>query len=183
MNREETAKLFFLIKGSYPAYYKDIDEITAKILITSWHHSFMDIPAKVVFLLAQKHIMTNTFPPTIAELREQVIKATNPDAIVTPEEAWEKVILAVKKFGYYRQDEAFQSFTNPIKRAVKAIGWQNICMSENIGIERANFFKMYNAFEKDKQEQYIMPKEMLVKLQNLTHDKLVQKALDNQAND
>lgn len=179
LNREETAKLFLMIKGNYPSYYKSMDAVTSKLTISMWESALSDIPAHVVFSVAQKYMLQNVFPPTIAEIREMVIKTTNPDALTSPEEAWEKVILAVKKYGYYQQPEAFRNFSEPIARAVKAIGWQNICKSENIGIERSNFMKMYNVMDQGNREEALLPKEIFDKLQKITH----QKSLENGKNE
>lgn len=140
-----------------------------------WHSAFKDEDFLTVFKCTQKHIMQKTFPPTIAELREEVVKVTNKGALMSPEEAWEIVIKAIKRYGYYQQSEAFATFSEPIRRAVKAIGWQDICRSENIGIERANFFKMFNALDQGNREEALLPKEIYQKLQQMTE----QKALEN----
>lgn len=168
MNREETVKLFLMIKGNYPSYYKDIDEVTSKLTIGMWHSALSDISAQTVFAIAQKYMLQNVYPPTIAQIREMVIKTLTPDSLTSPEEAWESVVLAVKKYGYYQQSEAFATFSEPIRRAVKAIGWQNICQSENIGIERAHFIKMFNAFNQDNREEALFPKQIYDKLQQMT---------------
>lgn len=172
MNKQEIVKLLLIIKGTYPNHFNRIDdEETSKLTIEMWHSAFKDQDFLTVFKCTQKHILQKTFPPTIAELREEVIKVTNKGAIISPEVAWEKVILGVKKYGYYRQSEAFETFSEPIRKAVKAIGWQNICMSENIGIERSNFFKMFNALDQENREEALLPKEIYHKLQELTHQK------------
>jgi hypothetical protein len=164
-----------MIKGSYPNVYKDIDEVTSSLTISMWHSAFQDMPANLVFSIAQQWVLNQNNAPTIAQLREQAIKMTNPNALVSCEEAWETVIKAVKNYGYYRQDEAFKTLSEPTKRAVKVIGWANICRSENIGIERANFYKTYNALEKDNKEKNIVPKAVYEKLQNLSQQMRLEK--------
>ena len=162
-----------VIKGSYPNHFKSIDQLTFKLTTEMWYSAFKDQDYQTVLKVTQKYILENRFPPTIADLRQEVIQITNPDSLVSPENAWEVVISAVKRFGYYQQPEAFKTFSDPIKRAVKAIGWENICRSENIGIERSNFYKMYSAIDKPNREQAIIPKEIYSKLQELTHQKVM----------
>lgn len=174
MTKEETIKLFLIIKGSYPNHFKTTDEITFKLTSEMWFSAFKDQTYQTVLKVTQKYILEHVYPPTIAELREEVVKITNPNALISPENAWESVILAIKRYGYYRQSEALQTFSEPIKRAVRAIGWGNICKSENIGIERANFFKFYNALGKQDREQAIIPSDIYKKLQEITNKKALE---------
>ena len=160
-----------VIKGSYPNHFKNVDELTFKLTTEMWFSAFKDQDFFTVLKVTQKYILENKYPPTIADLRQEVIKITNPESLMTPEEAWEIVISAVKRFGFYQMPEAFKTFSEPIKRSVKAIGWGNICKSENIGIERSNFYKMYSAIDKPNREQAIIPKEIYAKLQELTQQK------------
>ena len=51
----------------------------------------------------------------------------------------EEVLRAIKMFGSYRETEALQSMTETTRQAVKRMGFRNICLSENIMAERANF--------------------------------------------
>lgn len=176
MNREETVKLFLMIKGNYPYYYRDIDDVTAKMTIGMWHSALNDTPATVVFSVAQKYMLQNSLPPTISKLREMVVKVQNPEALMTSEEAWEKVILAVKRYGYYQQSEAFATLSEPIRRAVKAIGWAQICKSENIGIERSNFMKMFNVMDEQNREEALLPTEIYTKLQTIIKEKSLEQS-------
>jgi hypothetical protein len=82
----------------------------------------------------------------------------------TAQEAWEDVIKAVKRFGSYRMDEAFKTLEERTKRAVRVIGWQQICASEAIGIERANFIKFYDSYNMDAKDAYIFPKALTDKI-------------------
>ena len=57
-----------------------------------------------------------------------------------PEEAWAEVMAQLDP---YRTPH----YSDPlIHRAVKAIGYLNLCMSERIGVERAHFLQIYGAF-------------------------------------
>lgn len=159
-----------MIKGNYPSYYKDIDEVTSKLTIGMWQSALQDVDAVTVFAIAQKYMLQSVFPPTIAQIREMVIQTTKPDSLISPEEAWETVILAIKKYGYYQQSEAFATFSEPIRRAVKAIGWQDICQSENISFERAHFLKMFTNFNQENREEALFPKQIYQKLQQMTND-------------
>lgn len=167
MDKQETMKLLAILQTSYPNHYKTFDKDMMKLTLEMWWRAFADYDFEVVFRATQKYILQQKFPPTISELREEVIRIMNPDALKTGEQAWEEVISAVKKYGFYQQDKAFATMDERTKRATKAIGWQNICSSENIGIERANFYKMYDAISKDVKEQAMLPANLLTELKRL----------------
>ena len=58
-------------------------------------------------------------------------------------EAWESVLMAIRKFGYMQEEEALESMDDVTRKCVKRIGFNNICMSENITADRANFRMIY----------------------------------------
>lgn len=171
MTRDETLQLFLMIKGNYQNFFKDMNPVTVKLTVNMWWQTLEDFDIKTVLSVVQKYSMNNTFPPTVADLRKMLVKATNPTALKSAEEAWEEVITAVRRFGYYQQSEALKMFDEPTKRAVRAIGWADICKSENIGIERANFFKMYNAFSESKRDEELLPAKLFEKLNKISEQK------------
>jgi hypothetical protein len=139
-----------------------------------WYIAFKDQEFKTVLLASEKYILTNKFPPTIADIREEVVKILHP----TPdngEQKWFEVLEAVKKYGSYNEPEALASLDEMTRQAVKAIGYRTICLSEKIGVERAHFFKIYNSMAKKEHDQNIVPKriiEQIIKIQNVTPKKI-----------
>ncbi len=63
MTESEVIKLLTMIAAAYPNM-KAVTKLQVKI----WHESLKDIPVKVALANAKKHIMTNQYPPTIAEI-------------------------------------------------------------------------------------------------------------------
>ena len=77
--------------------------------------------------------------PTVAELREAAARLSMP-TLPADAEAWAEVLAAISRYHYIGKPE----FSHPaIERAVRGVGWQNICLSEQIGVERAHFFRLY----------------------------------------
>lgn len=145
-----------------------------------WANSFSDIPFHVALNAVQAHILKSQFAPTIAEIRLRCVEMISPKKIKTAQEAWEDVITAVKRFGYYRQSEAFEMLDERVKRAVRVIGWQNICQSESIGIERANFIKFYDSYTGEEREQIIFPKALTDKIQQIMNEQKQKFLEDNE---
>lgn len=138
------------------------------VALEMWQKAFYDHSYQVVSSATYQYILQNKFPPTIAEIREEVIKITNPDALKTGEQAWEEVVKAVKRFGYYRQGEALKTLDKATQRAVNTVGWQDICHSEKIGVVRSNFFKVFEAVNKGAKEEAILPSGLYEQIKKLS---------------
>jgi hypothetical protein len=131
-----------------------------------WYIALKDQEFKTVLLASEKYIVTNKFPPTIADIREEVVKIIHP----TPdngEQKWLEVLEAVKKYGSYNEGQALASLDETTRQAVKTIGYRTICLSEKIGVERAHFFKIYNSIAKKDHDQNIVPQRIVNQIINL----------------
>ena len=103
-----------------------------------WYSLLQDIPYNVASIAIQKYMLTNKFPPTPAEIREQALAVQLGEKPLWSD-AWGKVLMAVKKYGSYGQAQAMESFDEITRQAVQRIGYLEICRSENITADRANF--------------------------------------------
>lgn len=101
----------------------------------------------IVFLAFQKHVLESVYPPKIADIENRIHEIKNFKYEKSAAEAWGEVMEAIHKYGYYGEDEAMDSFDDKTKIIVKALGWQELCDSPNIAIERGQFLKMWNNIE------------------------------------
>lgn len=104
-----------------------------------------DIPPQILEVAVKKLIMTNKFLPSIAEIRETAygIKGTVSGTAAPDEsEAWGEVIKAIQSVGYYGKPKFSHE---AITVAVNNIGWQDICMTPNEGMNilRSQFRRAY----------------------------------------
>lgn len=58
-------------------------------------------------------------------------------------EGWKQVLDAIRKYGSYRAKDAMESLDSITRQCVERIGFNNICMSENIEADRAIFGMIY----------------------------------------
>lgn len=121
-----------------------------------WFALLGDMDYAVLNAAIQQYMLSNKFPPTIADLREL---ATNIYIGEVPEwgEGWEKVLNAIRYFGFYRETEALNTMDGLTKKCVKRLGWRNLCMSENISHDRANFRMMYEQLSERTKKENILP--------------------------
>lgn len=121
-----------------------------------WFALLGDLEYPVLNAAIQKYMLTNKFPPTIADLREI---ATTIQIGDVPDwgEGWEKVLQAIRHFGYYRESEAMQTMDSLTQTCVKRLGWRNLCMSENSNQDRANFRMIYEQLAERTKKEATLP--------------------------
>lgn len=160
MTKGEVAKLLVVLAASYPRF--EVDDVKVQV----WYEMLGDLDYAVASMVVKKIIMQNTFPPAIAEVRKAVTELMNPEQ-VTSSEAWGEVTRAIRNYGYYREEEALASMSPITAQLVRYMGWREICMSEDIGVIRGQFLRMYEQIATREQEKHLLPSEMQVEIKKL----------------
>lgn len=151
MTKEEFARLSAGIKGFYPSFQIMPTEESMEL----WYQQLKDLDYQTASIAVSKHVCTSKYPPSVAELRKGYMDITN-GYIPDWGEGWEQVLKAIRWYGYNRELEAMDSFDEITKQVVRRLGWINLCMSEEISVERANFRTLYESIaEKYRNEMQI----------------------------
>lgn len=134
-----------------------------------WFRQLEDIPYQIAEAALNKWVATQKWSPSIAEIRET---AANISAGDVPDwgEAWEMAIGAVRRYGYYRQAEAMASLDDLTKRTVQRLGYNELCMSENITADRANFRMIYEQLANRKKADAQIPVRLSLLIENLRNE-------------
>jgi hypothetical protein len=148
---EESAKLVYMAASVFPGKQDTDLKLTAK----AWMMILNDIPYKIAEAALIKVLSTAKFFPVPADIREAANSFT--PGLPTAEEAWLEVYHNARVNGIYRPSEWSSKV---IKEAVDGIGWRNICYSENLGVERAHFMRIYGTLKK-RQEDNILNEKVL----------------------
>ena len=108
-----------------------------------------DLPFDVAMAAARKVIATleNPFLPMPAVFRGMALQVTGSNIPAAPD-AWAEVTKAIRNFGSYRETEALESLSPLTRKAVRAIGYKDLCLSENQDVIRGQFRMMYETLEK-----------------------------------
>lgn len=137
MTLVEFTRVAKILKTAYPQQNFLPNEESVKI----WHRLLEDLDAEEVKNAALRYISTEHFAPSIADIRGL---ATARRGIQTDwGVAWQEVMRAVRRYGVYRASEALDSLDPLTQATVKAIGFTDICRSENVDIQRAQFKNLY----------------------------------------
>ena len=135
MTINEARRLVAVALAAYPSMQEKDLSLTAAV----WQKALGDLPLDNLEKAVIKIIVSKKFFPSISEIRSEAVSFAAP-LHPLPEEAWAEVMAQLDP---YRTPH----YSDPlIHRAVKAVGYLNLCMSERIGVERAHFLQIYGAF-------------------------------------
>ena len=134
MNKKQSLQAMALLETAYPGF--NVPKVTAELYIDYLQTIDLETAKQAI----RRVIQTSKFFPTIAEIRENVVKVS-PQLLPQSDQAWLEVMQQLSDAGYYKQPKWS---CDAVKDAVKAIGWTTLCRSENIAIERAHFLKIYD---------------------------------------
>ena len=152
MDRDEFKVLVKGMRAVYaqPTFIPDQDAFNM------WFALIGDLSYEVCSVAIKKYMLTNKFPPTVAEIREMAAEIVSGDPL-TWGESWERALNAVRRYGSYNKKEALDSLDPLTRKCVDNIGYMELCMSENIMVERAHFQKIFEIYSKRQQTEKQMP--------------------------
>ena len=163
MEREEFKILVKGMKAVYaqPSFIPDQDAFNV------WYGLMKDLEYQVCNAAIQKWMLTNKFPPTIAEIREL---ATEIQCGKLPDwgEAWEETCKAIRRYGFYRPKEGLESLSPLTRETVNRLGWSNLCLSENPTADRANFRQCYEVVAKREHENNVLSLPLIETIKQLS---------------
>ena len=134
MTRDEAAKVVAMLKAAFP--HQPFPTDSARVYI----EFLLDLDVDAALRAVRRLIAEpgRRFMPTIGEIRGAALDVVAP--VPLPEEAWGEVVQQIHAEGYYGRPR----FSHPvIYQAVEAIGWREICLSEEPGVVRAHFMRAY----------------------------------------
>ena len=147
MNAQEFSTIAMAIRSAWPNANLMLDDKAKDV----WYTMLADLDYNACLVAIKEHMSTCRFAPSIAELRERCSNVTSVP-VQSWGDAWEDVISAIRFCGMYREEEALQRMDAITRKCVKRLGFQNLCTSENITADRANFRMIYEQEQKTQKE-------------------------------
>lgn len=157
MTKAEVAAVMKLVVASYPNYDKFRDRAEVQNTVNAWAVMFSDDSRDIVTLAVKRHIATNKWPPSIAEIREIITQIMHPE-IVPPDVAWNAVSDLMYAEGEYYSGDLYKRLPPLVARTVETIGWHTLWnmhrgFGSKPGMDRVAFLQQYNpAYERAKSE-------------------------------
>jgi len=141
VNKAEFATWTMALKTYYPRE----NLLPNQQAMELWYRELSDISYEVAEAVLRKWVATNKWSPSIADIREATNTMLNGEQL-TWGESWERALNAVRRYGSYNKQAAMDSLDPLTRRCVENIGYMDLCMSENIMVERAHFQKIFEIY-------------------------------------
>lgn len=158
MKRAEIIKLVGVCSINYRNWPEEGKE---DAVISLWSKMLEDTEYFIAEAAVEKYIAESVYPPTIADIRSKIADLT----IIkgkTAIEGWDEVKRAIRKYGWYREEDAMRSLSEITHKVVEAIGFKTLCMSENEMADRAHFLKVYDTLAaRERETKMILPSTQL----------------------
>lgn len=143
MTQQEFATFAMAIK----TYYPKENILPNQQAMELWYREVQDIPFPVAEAALRKWVVTNKWSPSIADIREMTANIQHGEQM-TWGESWEKVLDVIRRYGTYGRREAMEQLDPLTRRCVENIGYVDLCLSENIMVERAHFQRIFEIYAK-----------------------------------
>ena len=135
MTINEARRLVAVTLAAYPSMQDKDLSLTAAV----WQKALGDLPMENLEKAVLKIITTRRFFPSVSEIRSEAASFAAKGHPL-PEEAWGEVMAQLDPYRTPRYSDPL------IHRAVKAVGYMNLCLSDHIGVERAHFLQIYGVY-------------------------------------
>lgn len=155
MTESETVKIIAMLYMAYPAVNKLSDE-AIKDMTGIWYKFFENDSYNLVEVAVQRHISTNKWLPSIAEIREQMAKIMRPD-LIPPDVAWS----VVKDYIYLR--DCYVKLPPLIAKVIETIGTSTL-KEQHGGHDKQMFMDLYTPAYERELEKAKLPKALSTRL-------------------
>lgn len=161
-----TKQEFALFAAALRTYYPKENILPNQQAMELWYRELQDIAFPVIEAGLRQWVATNKWSPSIADIREMVT-AVQHGNLPDWGEGWEKVLKAIRYFGSYGETEALAGMDEITRTCVQRLGFRNLCMSENINADRANFRMIYEQLAERKKKESVLPFGLMQEVQRL----------------
>lgn len=144
MTEAEAQKLVTVLVTAFPNTMVRMTTDQQQQTMTVFRRMLGDLDYATANAAVERLLATSRFMPTVAEIRDVAMSLTVGEQIPGGE-AWGHVVKAIAAQGAYRVPGTDFVFRDPVTvQCVAALGWMNLCMSENQPADRARFIELYD---------------------------------------
>ena len=184
MTLQETAKIVYVIKATYPAHFtkyttKDYDNMIQAWTAVMEDYSYQQASAGMKIYLASD---TKGFPPSPGQVIDCITKTMEqPELEMNALEAWDLVRHALKNSAYHSEEE-FAKLPSVVRRAVgSASNLREMCMletSEVETVEQSQFVRTYNATVQRMKDEAKIPSKVRELIAQAAQERLAEKPVN-----
>lgn len=165
MTREETLRVLYIIKSTYPQHYKNFTDHESRAMLDAWTAVLADYDYKTVCTGLKSYMANevNGFPPSPGQVIDHITKLkTNPEDRISEGEAWRLCYKAICNSIYCAAEE-FNKLPDIVQSAVGSPEvlrqWAQIDM-DSVEVIHSNFLRAFRIAQERKTEELKMPESV-----------------------
>lgn len=168
MTKDETWKLVFVIKSSYPRHYERFSESDFENLCTSLHMCLEDYTYQQASMGLKAFLISDTkgFPPVAGQIIEQIRKLTPSQQEMDGLQAWNLVMQGIRN-GTYGAEEEFEKLPDLVKQTIGSAQYLRDEATNNdfnMDVAKGQFLKNYEVVKKRAEEINKLPSSMRLEI-------------------
>lgn len=142
MTQDEAARLVAVMLAAVPSHRVEAKAVPG--MVAAYADLLADLSYAQCNAALRVLLQTRTWLPSVADIRAAALEL-DAGPVRAGGDAWGGVIRAIAAEGAYREPGRDFVFADAVTaRCVQALGWQNLCLSENQVSDRAQFVRLYD---------------------------------------
>ena len=171
MKKENIIAILGILKTAYPRFYANMTKNEAEETIALWYEMFKSEDIRILTLAVKRLITHLEFPPTIADIKKEIVKMTSKDESVM--DYWQYVVKMMGKANYMQADE-FEQYPEICKRFFGSVGnlrpYGMMEQEYTINNIQSRFIKFAENYQKEQNERKMLPPEFNSMVDKLIND-------------
>lgn len=172
MTKADAARLVAIVVTAYPNFDKFKDAKAIEATVNLWAMMFEQDESGIVALAVKKHIATNKWPPSVAQIREIMLEIQHPE-LIEPDKAWLAVSDLMYSAGQFNHGDLSRQLPPLVARAVESIGWTSLWemhrsayIGGKPGMDRVAFMQQYTPMYEREKSRNMTPAQLTEKIDN-----------------
>lgn len=164
MTKKEAMLILATLRAAFPQAYANYTQADTEAAVNLWTEMFdgdtgAEVSAAVKALIATR---TNSFPPAIGEVKEQLYKLRHQNDL-KEDDAWNLVVKAVRNSGYHAMEE-FDRLPEIVKQCVGSPNqlrdWGLMDSDDFFTVIQSHFLRAFRARSQSEREMDKLPEDV-----------------------
>lgn len=146
MTEDDAKKLVAMLFAAFPTETVNVTPEAARSTCRVYAKCLADLDLANATQAVEELLKISLRLPTIAAIRAKTTELQH-GSRRPGGDAWGDALAAMRRFGAHRSPSADFKLADPIvAKCVDAMGWRDLCLSENQVADRARFIELYDQF-------------------------------------
>jgi hypothetical protein len=140
----EGGEVLKLLAAAYPTQRQRMSRDDARAMAAVYIAGLADLDAARTRAAVGRLVKSSRYIPTIAEIRGAAVDVAHGSRMAGGA-AWGECLRLIRRYGSHRWPGSDFTVSDPVLLAtIRALGWPDLCQSDNAHADRARFIELYD---------------------------------------